>query len=29
VLKKGLAKDPAQRYQTAAEMLVDLEAVHP
>jgi len=29
VLNKGLAKNPAQRYQTAAEMLRDLEAVRP
>lgn len=29
VLNKGLAKNPAHRYQTATEMLLDLQAVRP
>jgi len=29
VLDKGLAKDPARRYQSSAEMLRALEAVRP
>jgi serine/threonine protein kinase len=29
VLNKGLAKDPARRYQSSAEMLLALEAVRP
>lgn len=29
VIHKGLAKSPAERYQTAADMLVDLDAVRP
>jgi len=29
VLDKGLAKDPARRYQSSAEMLIALEAVRP
>jgi hypothetical protein len=29
VLIKGLAKDPARRYQSSAEMLLALEAVRP
>jgi hypothetical protein len=29
VLDKGLAKDPARRFQSTAEMLLALEAVRP
>jgi hypothetical protein len=29
VLEKGLAKDPARRFQSSAEMLRALEAVRP
>jgi serine/threonine-protein kinase len=29
VLNKGLAKDPARRYQSSAEMLFALQAVRP